>query len=179
MSQSRSWTSSVRVTGREQDLHELSDNQVGELLGDGPVQGDDAAVGGNRIAGKRALVGVLDRACDRHTAGVCVLDDHARWELELAQAEPGSIQVVEVVERKLAAVQLLDLREQVAPGADLRVVGGALVRVLAVGEVERFLESRDQPVGERGAVHEPRRDRGLVGGGDRERLRRELAARLE
>src|SRR5206468_2157926 len=105
----------------------LPDDQVGELVGDGPVQGDDAAVGRNRIGGERALVCVLDRARYRNTARISVLDDHARGGFELTQAEPRRVQVVQVVERELAAVQLLDLREQVARRADLRVVGRALV----------------------------------------------------
>src|SRR5437588_7127001 len=66
-----------------------------------------------------------------------------------------------------------------APGADFRVVGRALVGIFTVGEVEHLLEARDQPVGERVSVHEPPRDRSLVGSRDRERLGCELAPRLE
>ena len=61
----------------------------------------------------------------------------------------------------------------------LGVVRGALVRVLAVGEVEHLVERDDERVGELLARVEPGRDRGLVRGGVRERLGREAAARLE
>src|SRR5947207_2139010 len=167
------------VAGREQNLDELPDEQIGELLRNRAVQDHDASVRGSRVSGQRAFVRVLDRACDRDAARVRVLDDHAGGQLELAQAEPRRVQVVEVVVRELTPVQLLDLREQVPSGADLGVVGRALVWVLAVREIERLLERWDQPVGKRVSVHEPRRDRGLVGGGDRERLGGELAARFE
>ena len=52
---------------------------------------------------------MLDRARDRDAAWVCVLDDHARGQLELTQAEPGRVQVVEIVEGQLASMQLLHL----------------------------------------------------------------------
>ena len=60
--------------------------------------------------------------------------------------------------------------------AGLRVERRALVRVLAVGEVLDLLEREDDAFRERLAVGEPRRDRGLVRGGVRERLGGELAA---
>ena len=44
-------------------------------------------------------------------------------------------------------MQLLDPREEVRPDAALGVVGGALVRVLAVGEVELLLEDRREAAG--------------------------------
>ena len=46
-------------------------------------------------------------------------------------------------------MQLLDAREEVAARAALGVVRGALVRVLAVGEVEHLVERDDERVGER------------------------------
>ena len=49
------------------------------------------------------------------------------------------VEVEQVVERQLLAVVLLDLRQQVRPRADLRVVRGALVRVLAVAQVGDLL----------------------------------------
>src|SRR5512146_1219282 len=66
-----------------------------------------------------------------------------------------------------------------AADAALGVVRGALVRVLAVGEVEHLVERDDERAGELLARVEPRRDRGFVGGGVRERLRREAPARVE
>ena len=108
-----------------------------------------------------------------------MLDDHAGRQRELAREQARGGEVVEVVERERLAVQLLDAREQMRAAAALRVVRGALVRVLAVREVEHLLEREHERLGERLAVGEPRRDRGLVRGGRRERLGRELAARLE
>ena len=61
----------------------------------------------------------------------------------------------------------------------LRVVRGALVRVLAVGELGHLDEARDEPVREGLDVGEPGRDRRLVRRRCRERLGRELAARVE
>ena len=76
-------------------------------------------------------------------------------------------------------MQLADPGEQVAPYARLRVVGGPLVRVLAVDEVGHLLEAGDQEIRERVAVGEPARDRRLVRGGHRERLGGQRAAGLE
>src|SRR2546429_6770829 len=52
----------VWVTRREQHLDELRDQQLGELLRNGPVQGDDAAVGRDGIGGERQPGGLLARA---------------------------------------------------------------------------------------------------------------------
>src|SRR3712207_8054960 len=49
-------------------------------------------------------------------------------------------------------------REEVTPHACLRVVGGPLVRVLAVRQVGDLLEREDQSFGERLAVAEPGRE---------------------
>ena len=64
-----------------------------------------------------------------------------------------------------------------APDAALGVIRGALVRVLAVREVELLLEREDERVGEL-LGREPPRDRGVVRGGCRKRLRCEADARL-
>ena len=62
---------------------------------------------------------------------------------------------------------------------DLLVVGGALVRVLAVGEVEHLLEGGHEVVREVVlALGEPARDRRVVARGGAERLGRERLARL-
>src|SRR5439155_16648378 len=82
-------------------------------------------------------------------------------------------------EGELLAMQLLDAREEVAADAALGVVRGALVRVLAVGEVEHLVERDDERVGELLARVEPGRDRGLVGGRVRERLRRQATTCIE
>ena len=107
-----------------------------------------------------------------------MLDDHAGRERELAHEHARGVEVVQVVERELAPVQLLDAGEQMRADAPLGVVGGALVRVLAVGEVEVLLEHRREDRRERLAAGEPGRDRRLVARRGGERRRREPAARL-
>jgi hypothetical protein len=108
-----------------------------------------------------------------------VLDDHAGRKLELSRHEPRRREVVQVVERELAPVELVDAREQVHARAALGVVGRALVRVLPVGQLELPGEAGEQ--GRRvGLGHrEPARDRGLVSGGQTERLGGEPAARAQ
>ena len=108
-----------------------------------------------------------------------MLHDDAGRHGELAYEEPACGEVVEVVERERLAVQLLDAREQMPPRSRLGVEGGALVRVLSVGQVEHLLERQHERLGERFAVGEPGRDRRLVRRGRRERLRGQLAPRVE
>jgi hypothetical protein len=65
------------------------------------------------------------------------------------------------------------------PHADLLVVGGALVRVLAIGEVQHLLEGGDVLVREVVlALGEPARDRRVVARGGAERLRGQRLAGL-
>ena len=97
---------------------------------------DDAAERRHGIGGERLLVRLLDRLGDPHAARVRVLDDHTGGAVELEREQARRREVVQVVERERLAVELLDAREQVRAGAALGVVGGALVRVLAVGEVD-------------------------------------------
>ncbi len=66
-----------------------------------------------------------------------------------------------------------------APRAGLAVVGGGLVRILAVGEVGDLLEREREQLGEAFAAVEPAGDRRFVGGGRRERLRGELTTAVE
>ena len=66
-----------------------------------------------------------------------------------------------------------------AAGAALAVVGGRLVRVLAVGEVGDLLEAEGEARPVLGGVGEPGGDLGVVGGRRRERRRREPPPRLE
>ena len=112
-------------------------------------------------------------AASADPAGIRVLDDHAGRERELRGEQPRGGEVVEVVVRELLPVQLLDAREQVHARACLRVERAALVRVLAVREVEHLREGRDDLLGERLDVREPARDRRLVGRRRRERDGRE------
>ena len=103
-----------------------------------------------------------------------------RGELELLDQQARGVEVEHVVERQLAAAELAHHREHVHARAGLRVVGGALVRVLAVGEVGDLLvgaHDHGREVVEQ--LGEPARDRGVVAGGGGERLDREALARGE
>ncbi len=109
-----------------------------------------------------------------------MLDDHAGGHDELRQQLPRGIQVEQIVERQILAAQLRDLREHVSARTDLRVERGPLVRVLAVGQLERALEGPHQ---ERRKVLvlllEPACDRGVVAGRVGEGLGRQALARLQ
>src|SRR5262249_54440689 len=83
---------------------------------------------------------------------------------QLGQEGARGLQVVQVDERQVASVELLHVREEVAGRVRAAVVGGALVRVLAVREVELLDERRDELLGERVAAAEPARNCGVVGG---------------
>ena len=96
---------------------------------------------------------------------------------ELAEQPHGAGQVVEVVERELPAVELLDPGEQVPARAVLAVVRGVLVRVLAVREVALLREREREACRELLDLREPGRDRRVVGRRRRERLRGEAPPR--
>ena len=95
-----------------------------------------------------------------------------------AEQQPAGVEVEQVVERELLAAELRDHRQHVRARADLRVVGGALVRVLAVGQLEHLLErAHEQRREVLALLLEPARDRGVVAGRVRERLGGEALAR--
>ena len=140
------------------------------------------------IALERLVVGGRQVLGERAAAGVVVLDDRDARERELAADLARGVEVVEVVEAELLAVQLRHLREQVLAQADLGVVRGALVRVLAVLELEDLLVVAHDVVGEVAlGLAEPVGDDEVVvrraveglGGEPAEGLVAELAGRLE
>ncbi len=108
-----------------------------------------------------------------------MLDDHRRRERELARDATRALEIGEVVVGELLAAELLDLREQVPARAELAVVRGRLVRVLAVGELGHLAERERQLLRERVELAEPVGDRRLVGRGRLERFAREATLRLE
>ena len=172
-------SAAVVVAGREEHLDELLDELLGEREVDRAVDDDDPAERAHRVGGEGALVGVEPRPPDGRAARVVVLDDHARRDLELARDPPRAVEVEQVVERELLAVVLLDHRQHVHPRADLRVVRGALVRVLAVREVDDLLVGADVEVREvLGPLGEPAGDARVVARGVGERLGGERLARL-
>ena len=147
---------------------------------DRAVDADDAAEGRHRVARERRAVGLEHRAADGDAARVVVLDDRARRQLELLRQQARGVEVEHVVERQLLAAELADHREHVHARAGLRVVGGALVRVLAVREVGDLLVGVQQQRREVVLLlDEPARDRAVVAGGVGERLGGERLARAE
>ena len=103
---------------------------------DGPVDRAHHSERRHRIGRECPLVGFLDRSRDGDAARIRVLDDHARGQRELAEQQPRGGEVEQVDQRQLLAVQLLDARQEMHARTLFRVVGAALVRVLAVAEVE-------------------------------------------
>ena len=140
-----------------------------------PVDGDDAAEGGDRVGGVGARVGRRDLVGDGDAARVGVLDDDRRGTVaEAVHQLPGRLGVEEVeVGQLLAAV--LDGVVPPGAGADAPVAGALLVGVLAVPEVLGPLEGevergRQRHGAGRVGLVEPGDDRGVVGGGVGERL---------
>ena len=142
----------------------------------GAVHHDHAAERRLRIALQRVREGVLDPRPHRHAARVRVLDDHAHRQRELARDVAAGGDVGDVVERDAAAGVLVHHRQHVAARPALGVVGGALVRVLAVRQLGVLDHLDEQPVREVDRLGEPVRDRGVVARGVRERLGGQLAA---
>ena len=107
-----------------------------------------------------------------------MLDDHAGGLAEVAHDAAHGVEVEQVVERQLLAVVLLDHRQQMRARADLLVVRGALVRVLAVRQVGDLLVGAHVQRREvLGLLGEPARDRGVVARRVREGLGGERLAR--
>ena len=125
----------LAVARRVQHLDELLGDELGELARERAVDRDDAAERRRRVGGQRLAVGLLGRRREGAAARVAVLDDHAGRHRELLHEPRRGVEVEQVVERELLAAVLRHHREQVAASAGLHVVGGALVRVLAVGEI--------------------------------------------
>jgi len=180
----RSLSSRIRIDGlavrisSALEAYELVRQPLGGGGVDRLVERDDAAEGAQRVGRKRALVGLQRAGAERDAAGVVVLDDDARGLGEIAHEAARGVEVEQVVERQLLAVMLLDHRQHVHPRADLVVVGGPLVGVLAVGQVDDLLVGAHVQRREvLGCLGEPARDGGVVAGGVGERLGGERLAR--
>ena len=106
------------------------------------VEGDDPAEGRGRVAGPGPLVGLERALAQPGAAGVGVLDDHAGRLVDLGGQAPGGVEVEDVVERELLALQLAGRGHRVERRAEVAVEGRALVRVLAVAQVLHLLEGR-------------------------------------
>ncbi len=76
-----------------------------------------------------------------------MLDDDAPGAVELGGEAPGRVEVQDVVEGELLALDLAGGGHRVEGGAEIAVEGRLLVRVLAVAEVLHFLEGEGEAVG--------------------------------
>ena len=162
-----------------QDLHELLRYERGELARERAVDGDDATERRRRIGRQRRAIGVVGRRSQGAAARVAVLDDHAGRDCEFLHEPGGGVEIEQVVERELLAAVLGHHREEVATSTRIHVVRGALVRVLAVGEIGHLDELAQVPVGERLRIREPVGDRDVVARRVRERLGGQLAPSVE
>ena len=109
-----------------------------------------------------------------------MLDDRAGRHLELRHERARGVRSSRLLNESCLPPcwSTIDSRWRRAPAS--RVVGRALVRVLAVGQVGDLDELVErEPLGERLGVGEPVRDRGVVARRVRERLGGQLAARVE
>src|SRR5690606_31761538 len=109
------------------------DEGLGDLPSGGrvhrAVETDHAAEGRTRVALEGACVGFRQRAALAAAARVGVLDDSGRRGVELVDQLPGGVEIHQVVERQLLAMQLFRPGDARAGRAvDRRL----LVRVLAV-----------------------------------------------
>ena len=140
--------------GRDDGLDEAvaRDQEVGAGQVDRPREGQHRAEGREGIAGPGRLEGVLDSLGHRRAAGVVVLGDRHKGLVELLGQGVGGVQVDQVVVGERLAVQDLGLRHRGLVRAPRAVEGRALVRVLAVAQVERL-----------GAGHGEARSEGRLG----------------
>ncbi len=155
--------------GRDDDLGENLDDRARGLGVERPVQRDDSAEGGNRIAGERLLVSVEQRAAFGDAAGIGVLDDddgRRALGIELGDALIGRVGVVDVVVGELLALQLARAGDAEAP-IHSRIERRLLVRVLAISQFFHELAAEGAPGWRALAslMRQPVGDRGVIGGG--------------
>ena len=136
----------------------------------------------HRVGLERRRVRGRERTLDGRAAGVVVLDDHRRRPeaFEVGRERERGVDVQPVVERHLLALDE-HLRAAEHPGPTRPPVQrSALVRVLAVPEVDHLLERESDERRHRVVVRrEPPRDRGVVRRRVRERLGGQLAPLLQ
>src|SRR4051812_46752345 len=128
-----------RVEARgDEDFREDLGDLTGKLPIDGTVQRHDAAESRGWVGGESFPVSFGKVFADRRPTRVGVLhDDRGRLTRlgEIGEYRTRSVDVVEVVERERASLQLLHAGEQVR-SSGLGVVGRLLVRVLAISQDE-------------------------------------------
>ena len=130
-----------RSPGAKRTSTNCSASFCAERRVDRAVEDDDPAVRRDGSEASALVVRLLERRADGDAARVRVLDDHARRAASNSRSEqPRAGEVVEVVERELLAVQLLDAREQVPARAALGVVRARAGAGSRRSEVEHLLE---------------------------------------
>ena len=107
---------------------------------DRPIQSDDAAEGGERIGVARPRVGLGDVVAGRRAAGIGVLDHARRRLVELEHDARGGVEIEEIGERQLFALQ--DRRRAERGRRIEGVPRGRLMRVLAVAEIAELRARR-------------------------------------
>ena len=144
-----------RACGLEVGSDDGLDEQArgGQHLGrggvDAAVQPQHGAEGAERIAGQGLAEGFGQAVGHGGAAGVVVLDDRGRRGGEIADNGQRAVEVQEVVEGQLLAVELLGGDEVGAGGAGVAVEGRLLVGVLAVTQHALALQAQVQRAGER------------------------------
>src|SRR5262249_31905839 len=113
------------------------------------VEGQHAAVGAKWITFVSLPERLFERGADGRAAGVVVLDDDASRLGELAHQAERAVEVEDVVERQLLAVQHLCGGDTGVLRRGIDVERGLLVRVLAVAQLLLPLPGADQRRGER------------------------------
>src|SRR3546814_4212424 len=105
------------------------------------VERDDAAERRRRIGAVRALISLADAGfVDGDTAGVRVLDDHARRLGKGLHAFERGIGIGDVVVAEFLALQLRCRADRAGFGIELAVERRALVRIPAVAQVLLLVE---------------------------------------
>ena len=159
------------VVGRH-DLDEVLQDERGERAVHAAADRDDAAERRERVARERAAEGLGDGVADGRAARVVVLDDDGGRAVEVARERDGGVEVEQVVEGELLALEHLEADDRVRRRVGLPVERRALVRVLAVAQRAHALEGEHEALGKdvvrRVAGGQVPGDRAVVGRGARE-----------
>ena len=173
-------SASGRVAWGHDRLEEAGPDRPRGRVVDHPVGADDPPVGryGVALEGQPERLRQVDHR--GQAARVAVLHDADGGRLEVAGDLPGGVQVEQVVEGEVLAGNLPRSADGGAALGGIGVEGAQLVRVLAIAQVRLLLDHQRQPAREEGAGLrvEVRGDLGVIRGGQGERLRRQLLARL-
>ena len=165
-----------RSAGANTHLDEVLGQRLGQRHADRAVEDDHAAERRLRDRSAKAFAKASSMRAPMATPHglVCLMITHA-GSVELAQrCRAPRRDVGDVVERQPLAAVLVHHRQHVPAGAALRVVRGALVRVLAVAAARRAAISTNRRLRERRRrLGEPVGDRRVVARGVREGLGRQ------